>query len=158
MVPKIVDPAAPVSSALLERLQGHVQTDLVAVLETVHHRPGWSGHLDRNPLDPMFLDPLRHAAAGEAHDAQRGIVDARPGGGPFQRHPDFMGILGADLVEAKSREQTDDTVGNKFGRLGHAVVSGDVGVGRHIKTAAGPHHQTLLAEPAQVFRVDAARG
>nr|WP_305043298.1 hypothetical protein [Geoalkalibacter sp.] len=69
-----------------------------------------------------------------------------------------MRVLSADLVEAKGGEQTDDAMGNQLGRLSQAVVSGDLGVGRHVKAAPGPHHQPLPAQAAQILWVDAARG
>lgn len=73
-------------------------------------------------------------------------------------YPDFMRVLGADVVEAKIGEEADSTVGNHFGRLGKSVMLGDVGIGRNVKSATGPHHQSLTAEPAQVLRMDSARG
>jgi len=46
---------APLLKTLLERFQGHIQSDLVSVLETVSNDHGDVGHLYRDPFDLMFL-------------------------------------------------------------------------------------------------------
>jgi hypothetical protein len=69
-----------------------------------------------------------------------------------------MRVLGSDVLEAKSREQTNDTLRDQLGRLCKGVMFGDISIGHHVKSTADPHHHSLPAETAQVLRMDAARG
>lgn len=107
-MPEPVHRQLTLSPSVLERFDGHVQTDLVAELEAVGHR--LFGIEDRHvhAVDRAVRDAFGQGRARHPHDAQCGLVEARVRHVGRNRQPDFEGRLGSDLVHAQGRQQADN--------------------------------------------------
>ena len=148
---QIVHRRPSIPPALTQRLQGHVQTGFVAVLEAVGNGLGEGVDPDRDAVDAMFLDAEREGAAGKPDDPQRGVLHFRPAGLDVDRQPDFVRGLRGHLVELEGREEADDAVRHALAGLGQRLVLTRIGVGQHVQAPTGPIQDAAAVEADQVF-------
>jgi hypothetical protein len=123
--PKLVCRGLALPQAVSQGFNGHIEPNLVPVLEAVSHRLGRVVNSDRHAFDRVFLNAGSQGVAGESHDSERESVRLGASSLGLNRQPDFLGEFRGYQVEAKSRQQTDDAVWHALGGFGKAVVLGD---------------------------------
>jgi hypothetical protein len=126
-----------------------IDSDLVAVLETVGDRLGRRLVRDRYSLDAVGLDPLGESGPGEAHHPEPRVVEPRLATFLGQGDPHLGRELCRQLVKAQGREETDHTTWDPLGDLGKRVVGGAGVIARGVDPASLPLHLPLLQQRIQ---------
>src|ERR1700675_3115166 len=90
---------APRPQGLAQRLQSHVQTDFVAVLEGIRDGLCDAVHAHRLALDAVSLDAFSQCIATEPHNMEARIGQRWTAAATVERDPNFMRKLSADLGE-----------------------------------------------------------
>jgi len=153
----LIDGRLPLAQDIAQRLDRNVNSDLVSVLETVRHSFGRVVHPKRNTFDELCLDSFDQSLAGESYDAERWRLDRWLARFEVDRHPNLMRVLSGKTVEPKSREEADDSSGDKFGSYGQAVMFRHGRMGECINAPSGTHEQPLPVKAEQKLSGDTKR-
>src|SRR3990167_10062436 len=107
IAPDLIHRSLVAGTRVLECLQGHVEADLVPVLEAVSHRL-------RHTVDPQpdaiafnFFDPCGEGLARELHHLDRRVVDPRWVAAAWHGDPDPARQLGGQLGKLPCGEQAE---------------------------------------------------
>src|SRR3990170_6245291 len=95
---EIVDLESPASPVGLEGLHGHVDADLVAMLETVGDRLLRGVDAYRHAVDVVRVNPFGINRSGKPEDADRRELEARRFGSSRNGHINLVGGLGSQFV------------------------------------------------------------
>lgn len=145
-MPEPIHRQLTLSPSVLERFDGHVQTDLVAKLEAVGHRLFGIEDRHLHAIDRSVCDAFRQGRARHSHDAQCRLLQAWARHVGRKRQPDFKGCLGSDLVHAQGRQQTDDPAVDPDRGLGQrAMLTGNMA-----RQAVDPSGHPL--QPARLYQ------
>src|SRR6266516_341353 len=111
--PQVVHRATLGVPAVAECFQGDIRTDLTPILEAVGHRLGRVVDADLHAVDGVLFNPLEASLSRETHDPERELALGGRARLAVDREPHLGGILRRQLVEAQSREETDDACGTR---------------------------------------------
>jgi len=123
---------------LLEALNRHRKTNLVAIPKAVSHSLGDPENLYGHPLDGVEFHGFRKEAVGESHEPNG---HAMPLGSPIlltDGDPHLPWELIGKLMERESRNQADHTLGYAFRCLSKTVVGVQRSIRELIKTSRKP--------------------
>jgi len=81
----------------------------------------------------------------ESNDTEGWLICAWTASFPIDGDPDFKGCLRCQIMEAKRREQADDTFRHSFGRHRQTMVCRCLRRGGHVKASPNAHNQSLFA-------------
>jgi hypothetical protein len=115
---------APIAQAFLKGVECHIEADLVPILETVSDGSSHAGHSNGYPLDPVLFYACREGFSTGPHNPKRRIIEFRRTSMPVHHQPNLPGSLCSQVMELKSREQTDDSLGNTSADTGEGMVFG----------------------------------
>jgi len=124
--------------SVFQRLQRHVQADLVAVLEAVHDRLGRTVHPQLHAVAQVLLDARHVDVAGHLNHLDRRIAD--PGYVAAARHgdPDLARQLRGQLVELQRCEQTEDGLRHLGGDGRETLEFRSLRIRQAVQTAPDP--------------------
>lgn len=105
--PDVVDGGLAARTGVFQRLQRHIQTDLVAVLEAVRHGLGHAVHAEPDTVAFDLLNPCRVGIARELHHLDGRVVDTGRVAAPRHGDPDLTRQLRGQLMKLQRREQAE---------------------------------------------------
>lgn len=153
----VIDGCFPLAQGVAQRFDRNVNSNLVAVFETVSHSFGRAVDPNRNSLDDLRVDSFEESPAGEPNHAERGSLDRWFVRLEVDRHPNLVRILCCQTVEPKRRQEAHDAPGHKFGSKGQCVMFRDGRIGECVHAASGPHEEPLSVKAEQKLASDSQR-
>jgi hypothetical protein len=150
-MPKVIHGAAPFSPAFPQRFHGHIEADLVPVLEAVGNGFGGIVNSYVHTLYEMLFNPIAKGISRKAHNVQREVISLGFSGFNVDGHPDFERGLSGKAMKAEGREETDDGVRDSLASLGDALVLTHLGIRQSVETSRHTLDQSPAAEPHQAF-------
>ena len=133
--PDLVETEVRSTFKLTQRLQRHVQANLVSVLETVHNRARRRREPQPDALYAAFRDALRPSGLRESDDSNRRILEPRQCGLPVDGQPDFSWELRAEAVNGQRGQQAEDTVRYARCNLSQRMVLSYFPIRKRVQTA-----------------------
>ena len=155
-MPEFIDRACPLTQAVTQRLDRHVEAQLVTVLEAIRH--GLGRLIDRH------LNALNRVMPSLG--GQQGFMcpddteaDWRMGGHPFLApncHPGLVRRLGGETMELQCGQETDDPMRDCLACFNEAVVRCYVRIGSLVKSTPDAHEAAFLAQALEIGPGDAS--
>jgi hypothetical protein len=97
----LIDRRLPRSQSIAESFDGNIDSDLVPVFEAVRYRFRWGIDSDRNTFQLPRVDSFGERATREPYDTQDRRLNRWLARFEIDRHPDLMGILRRQPMEAQ---------------------------------------------------------
>src|SRR5580692_11519302 len=129
---------APRPPGLAQRLESHVQTDLVAVLEGIGDGFGDAVHAHCLAFDAVSLDAISQCLSAKAHNTEARIAQRGAAATTVECNPNLMRKLSADLMKAQCGQQADHCLRRPCGSECETVMLGHWGIGEPVASPCNP--------------------
>jgi hypothetical protein len=133
----------------MQRFDGDVDPNLLAVLETIGDGLGHAIHADWNAVHNMLFDSGGACVTGKAHDAKGEIANGRRSRLSIDGDPDLRWVLRSQFMEAKRRKQADDRVRNARACESEHLVLAELRAGGDVQASSAALKLSGALEPTE---------
>ncbi len=149
-MPEIIYGAFALSKRIPQGFNGHIETDFVAIFETVGDGLGRIIDTNRHSFNKMNFDSFMKRAPGKFDNPNRQITDAGFPFPSFKSDPNLMWYLGCQVMKAQGGNKTYDTMRDPLSRLQKRKVFCDLTIWQPVEATTDSLKMTLSHQPCQV--------
>lgn len=151
ITPESIHVDATGAPSLTQRLQRHIDADLIAVFDAIGDGFFQTVDPDGYPIDEMFLHARREYVAGQSDDVQGNLRGSGMPGMLRERHPDLSGGLRGQFVVSECREQTQHAMRHTRAGFQQALMFAWLAIGKAVESPTDARQDSLPGKLRQVF-------